>query len=44
MELKKINSPFSEDDLDWMFGLGAAPNLNDDSEYQFALESYCYQC
>lgn len=43
MELKEINSPFSEYDLDCMFGLGAAPNLNNDPDSQFALENHCYQ-
>lgn len=43
MELKEINSPFSEDDLDWMFGLGGSPDLNNDPDYQFALKNHCYK-
>jgi len=43
MELKEINSPFSEDDLDWAFELGGSPDLKNDPDYQFALENHCYQ-
>lgn len=43
MEIKEINSPFSENDLEWMFDLGCEPSLKDDPDYEFALENHCYQ-
>lgn len=42
MDIKDIGSPFSGDDLDWAFELGAT-DLKDDPDYQFALENHCYQ-
>jgi len=43
MDIKEIKSPFSGDDLDWAFELGESPDLNNDPDYQFALENHCYQ-
>lgn len=43
MDIKEINAPFSGDDLDWAFELGASPDLKNDPDYQFGLENHCYK-